>query len=104
MYGVSPIDRAGPGAQYSCDLLKPFTMGVPMAGLPGQSNARILSHLFLSVTLFAGLSDFAAAHPARGGNNAYVPVNQGGYVGSPSKRAYLVASAGGTGPTSAGTH
>src|SRR6266567_1636221 len=70
-----------------------------MAGLPGQTTARILSHLFLFATLLAGQSGFAAAHPARGGNTAYIRVNQVGYVGSSTKRAYLMASAAETGAT-----
>jgi endoglucanase len=59
-----------------------------MAVLPGQSaSARILFHLFFIVafTVFAGAGLANAA-------SAYVRVNQVGYVGSSTKRAYLMAS------------
>jgi endoglucanase len=64
-----------------------------MAGLTGQSNARILSHLFFAaLTVSAGTG---LAHAA----TAYIRVNQIGYAGSSTKRAYLMASAAETGAT-----
>jgi endoglucanase len=64
-----------------------------MAGLPGQSNARMLSHLFF--VAFAVLAGSEWSHAA----SAYIRVNQVGYVGSATKRAYLMASAAETGAT-----
>jgi endoglucanase len=65
-----------------------------MANRPGHSDsARILSHLF-----FVALTGFVAtglAHAA----SAFIRVNQVGYVGNSSKRAYLMASAAETGAT-----
>jgi endoglucanase len=67
-----------------------------MKNLPRNSTSvRILSHLFL----FAFLSGLALASPAHGGNTAYIRVNQVGYVGSSTKRAYLMASGAETGAT-----
>src|SRR5712692_6596032 len=65
-----------------------------MARLPGHSSsARILSHLF-----FVALTIYGAAGLAHAAS-AFVRVNQVGYVGSASKRAYLMASAAETGAT-----
>jgi endoglucanase len=67
-----------------------------MASLLGPSaSARILSQLCL-IVLF---SVCAAASPARGGSSAFIRVNQVGYVGSSTKRAYLMASGAETGAT-----
>jgi endoglucanase len=65
-----------------------------MASLPGHSaTARILSHLFfVALTGFVGTG---LAHAA----SAFIRVNQVGYVGSATKRAYLMASAAETGAT-----
>src|SRR5216683_1017738 len=63
-----------------------------MASPPGHS-ARILSHLF-----FVALTVFVGAGLAHGAS-AYIRVNQVGYVGSSTKRAYLIASAAETGAT-----
>jgi endoglucanase len=64
-----------------------------MASLPGQSVARILSHLLcVTLTVFA-VAD--RAHAA----SAYIRVNQVGYAGSATKRAYLMASGAETGAT-----
>src|SRR5260370_7502091 len=94
-YRDSPIDRTLPDHHYSCVLLKPFTKGGSMAPhtMAGHTmahqaghSARILSHLFfLALTLFVGAG---LAH----GASAYIRVNQVGYVGSSTKRAYLMAS------------
>jgi endoglucanase len=65
-----------------------------MTVLPGQSaSARILSHLF-----FLALMVLAGANLARAAS-AYIRVNQVGYAGSSTKRAYLMASAAETGAT-----
>jgi endoglucanase len=65
-----------------------------MAAQPGHSAfARILSHLFLvSLAVFLGTGP---AHAA----NAYIRVNQVGYAGNSTKRAYLMASGAETGAT-----
>src|SRR5260370_42004919 len=66
-----------------------------MVALPGHStSARILSHLFLLLALvfFVGGE---LAHAA----SAYIRVNQVGYPGSSTKRAYLMASGAETGAT-----
>ena len=64
-----------------------------MARLPGHSaSARILSHLFGALTVFVGAG---SAHAA----SAFIRVNQVGYIGSVSKRAYLMATAAETGAT-----
>src|SRR5229473_2401815 len=90
------IDRTPADHHYSCVLLKPFTKGPmaahTMASPPGHS-ARILSHLF-----FVALTVFVGAGLAHGAS-AYIRVNQVGYVGSSTKRAYLIASAAETGAT-----
>src|SRR5437588_4293784 len=78
---------------YSFVLLKPFTKGCPMIDRAGHSaSARILSRIFLvAITFF--LTDLA--HAA----TAYIRVNQVGYPGSSTKRAYLMASGAETGAT-----
>src|SRR5258708_11629670 len=65
-----------------------------MADRSGHSvSARILSHiLVVALTLFLGTD---LAHAA----NAYIRVNQVGYAGSSTKRAYLMASGAETGST-----
>lgn len=65
-----------------------------MAVLPGQSpSVRLLSHLlFVTLTIFAATDLSQAA-------TAYVRVNQVGYVGGSTKRAYLMASGAETGAT-----
>src|SRR5438132_13718032 len=68
-----------------------------MARFPGHSaSSRILSHLtfsfFVALTVFVGSG---LAHAA----SAYIRVNQVGYVGSASKRAYLMSSAAESGAT-----
>ena len=58
-----------------------------MAAQPGHSAfARILSHFFL-----VSLAVFLGAGPAHAAN-AYIRVNQVGYAGNSTKRAYLMAS------------
>src|SRR5258708_9105668 len=71
----------------------PHTMaGHAMAHQAGHS-ARILSHLFfLALTLLRG------AGLGRGASG-YIRVNQVGYVGSSTKRAYLMASGSESGAT-----
>src|SRR5260370_42596450 len=65
-----------------------------MAVLPGPSaSTRLLSHL-----IFVTLTIFAAADLAQGAS-AYIRVNQVGYVGSSTKRAYLMASGSESGAT-----
>jgi endoglucanase len=65
-----------------------------MAAQPGHSAfARILSHLFL-----VSLAVFLGAGPAHAAN-AYIRVNQVGYAGNSTKRAYLMASGAETGAT-----
>jgi len=65
-----------------------------MAGLPGlPSSARTLSPFFLVILTILSMS--GPAHAA----SAYIRINQVGYVGSASKRAYLMASAAETGAT-----
>jgi len=65
-----------------------------MAAQPGHSAfARILSHLFL-----VSLAVFLGAGPAHAAN-AYIRVNQVGYAGDSTKRAYLMASGAETGAT-----
>jgi endoglucanase len=65
-----------------------------MAAQPGHSAfARILSHLFL-----VSLAVFLGAGPAHAAN-AYLRVNQVGYAGNSTKRAYLMASGAETGAT-----
>ena len=64
-----------------------------MAVQIGKSNARILSHVSLTIlTVFAtaGLSNAASA---------YIRVNQVGYASGATKRAYLMSSAAETGAT-----
>src|SRR5260370_18352691 len=65
-----------------------------MADRSGHSiSARILSHiLVVALTLFLGAD---LAHAA----SAYIRVNQVGYAGSSTKRAYLMASGAETGST-----
>src|SRR5260370_31779239 len=65
-----------------------------MAAQPGHSAfARILSYLFL-----VSLAVFLGAGPAHAAN-AYIRVNQVGYAGNSTKRAYLMASGAETGAT-----
>lgn len=65
-----------------------------MAAQPGHSAfARILSRLFL-----VSLAVFLGAGPAHAAN-AYIRVNQVGYAGNSTKRAYLMASGAETGAT-----
>jgi endoglucanase len=65
-----------------------------MSAQPGHSAfARILSHLFL-----VSLAVFLGAGPAHAAN-AYIRVNQVGYAGNSTKRAYLMASGAETGAT-----
>src|SRR5713226_5109414 len=68
-----------------------------MAHQTGHSaSARILSHLlFMALTVLAGAD---LAHAARG-SSAFILVNQVGYVGSSTKRAYLMASGSEAGAT-----
>ncbi len=68
-----------------------------MAHRTGHSaSARILSHLlFMALTVLAGAD---LAHAARG-SSAFIRVNQVGYVGSSTKRAYLMASGSEAGAT-----
>src|SRR6266849_4223762 len=68
-----------------------------MAHQTGHSaSARILSHLlFMALTVLAGAD---LAHAARG-SSAFIRVNQVGYVGSSTKRAYLMASGSEAGAT-----
>lgn len=65
-----------------------------MRDLPRNfASVHILSHLFLMVVLTVP----AAASPAARGSTAYIRVNQVGYVGSSTKRAYLIAGGAETG-------
>jgi endoglucanase len=58
-----------------------------------SASVRVLSHIFLvALTFFVGISP---AHAA----SAYIRVNQVGYPGSSTKRAYLMASGAETGAT-----
>src|SRR5579863_1851446 len=65
-----------------------------MATLPGYSaSVRVLSHI-----LFSALAVCLTANLAHGAS-AYIRVNQVGYAGTATKRAYLMASAAETGAT-----
>src|SRR5882762_6613180 len=64
-----------------------------MTNLPGNCAVRIVSHHFL-----VALVVIATAHAALAAS-AYIRVNQIGYIGSATKRAYLMASAAETGAT-----
>jgi endoglucanase len=67
-----------------------------MTRLLGHSTSlRTLHHLSMLILLSA----FAVASPARGGSSAFIRVNQVGYPGSATKRAYLMATGAETGAT-----
>src|SRR5260370_30829680 len=64
---------------------------------------KLLGHsawVSILLILFSVLLNVVAlASPPRTGNSAYIRVNQVGYVGSATKRAYLMATAAETGAT-----
>jgi len=60
-----------------------------------STYVRILAHFSILILL----GTMAIAAPARGGSSAFIRVNQIGYAGSATKRAYLMATGAETGAT-----